>query len=148
MLSGEGNAGEWWKTAIGLISKKSNFARAAHFFLYISLPLFFTTTTWNFQKLLSHTFYGGTVVRFLVHYFFTAAYFYLSLAASSISHFVTATTKFSCYSSNKKVSPLFFISRSRPLSPFFSLSFAGPTPTFSFSLSFSWSIFQICGHDN
>ena len=32
MLSDEGNAGEWWKTAIGLISKKSNFARAAHFF--------------------------------------------------------------------------------------------------------------------
>ena len=33
-------------------------------------------------------------------------------------------------------------------SPFFSLSFAGPPPTFSFSLSFSCSIFQICGHDN
>ena len=32
MLSGEGNAGERWKTTIGLISKKSNFARAAHFF--------------------------------------------------------------------------------------------------------------------
>ena len=148
MLSGEGNAGERWKTTIGLISKKSNFARAAHFFLYISLPLFFTTTTWNFKKLLSHTFYGGNVVGVLVHFFFTAAYFHLSLVAASISHFVTATTKFSCYSSNKKMSPLFFISHSRPLSPFFSLSFAGPTPTFSFSLSFSCSIFQICGHDN
>ena len=34
MLSGEGNAGEWWKTTIGLISKKSNFARAAHFFVH------------------------------------------------------------------------------------------------------------------
>ena len=33
MLSGEGNAGERWKTAIGLISKKNNFARAAHVFL-------------------------------------------------------------------------------------------------------------------
>ena len=43
---------------------------------------------------------------------------------------------------------LFFISRSRYLSPFFSLSFAGLPPTFSFSLSFSCSIFQICGHDN
>ena len=32
----------------------------------------------------------------------------------------------------------------RPLS----LSFAGLPPTFSFSLSFSHSIFQICGHDN
>ena len=33
MLSGEGDAGEWWKTTIGLISKKRNFARAAHFFV-------------------------------------------------------------------------------------------------------------------
>ena len=32
MLSGEGNAGERWKTTIGPISEKSNFARAAHFF--------------------------------------------------------------------------------------------------------------------
>ena len=52
------------------------------------------------------------------------------------------------FSSNKKMSPLFFISLSKCLSPFFSLSFAGLRPTFSFSLSFSWSIFQICGHDN
>ena len=43
MLSGEGNEnGE--KTTIGLISKKRNVARAAHF-LYISLPLSCTTTT-------------------------------------------------------------------------------------------------------
>ena len=31
---------------------------------------------------------------------------------------------------------------------FFTLSFAGLPPIFSFSLSFSCSIFQICGHDN
>ena len=43
MLSGEGKEdGE--KTTIGLISKKSNFARAAHFFVHF-LPLFCTTTT-------------------------------------------------------------------------------------------------------
>ena len=68
--------------------------------------------------------------------------------AASISHFVTAATKFSCCSSNKIMSSLFFISRSKSLSPFFSLSFAGQPPTFSFSLSFSCYIFQICGHDN
>ena len=45
-------------------------------------------------------------------------------------------------------SPLFFISRSRSLLPFFSLSFAGLSPTFSFSLSFSSSTFQICGHED
>ena len=49
----------------------------------------------------------------------------------------------------KRMSPLFFISRSRSLSAFsISLSFAGLPPTLSFSLSFSCSIFQICGHDN
>ena len=79
---------------------------------------------------------------------FTAAHFHLTLVAASISHFVTAATNFSCCSFNKKMSPLFFISRSKSLSPFFSLSFAGLPPTFSFSLSFSCSIFQICGHDN
>ena len=150
MLSGEGNAGERWKTWIGLISKKATFwlCTCSTLFLYISLPLFFTTTTWNFQKLLSYTFFGGNVVRVLVHFVFTAAHFHLALVTASISHFVTAVTKFSCCSSNKKMSPLFFISRSRSLSPFFSLSFAGLPPTFSFSLSFSCSIFQICGHDN
>ena len=78
--------------------------------------------------------------------FFIAAHLHLALVAASISH-LTAATKFACCSSNKKMSPLFFISRFKSLSPFFSLSFAG-LPTFSFSLPFSCSIFQICGHDN
>ena len=130
MLRGEGHYRERWKTTIGLISKKATL-HVQHTFLYISLPFFCTTTTWNFQKLLSYTFYGGNVVRVLVHFFFTAAHFHLALVAASISHFVTAATKFSCCSSNKKMSPLFFISRSRSLSPFFSLSFAG-LPLFLF----------------
>ena len=62
---------------------------------------------------------------YLVHFFSTAAHFHFALVAASISHFVTAATKFSCYSSNKKMSLLFFISCSRSLSPFFSLSFPG-----------------------
>ena len=81
--------------------------------------------------------------------FFTVAHFHLALVAVSISHFVTAATKFSCCSSNQKMSPFFIIiSRFRSLSLFFSLSFAGLPHTASFSLSFSCSIFQICGHDN
>ena len=56
--------------------------------LYISLPLICMTRTWNFQKLLSYMFYGGNVVRVLVHFFFTAAHFHLALVAASISHFV------------------------------------------------------------
>ena len=58
-----------------------------------------TTTTWNFQKLLSYTFYGGNVLRVVVHFFFTAAHFHLASVSASISHFVSAATKFSCCSS-------------------------------------------------
>ena len=43
MLSGDGNENSQ-KESVGLISKKRNFARAAHF-LDISLPFFGTTTT-------------------------------------------------------------------------------------------------------
>ena len=71
-----------------------------------------------------------------------------TLVAASISHFLTAATKFSCCSSNKKMSSFFFISRSSCLSPFFSLTFADLSPTFFLSLSFSFAIFQICEHDN
>ena len=127
--------------------QKSNFARAAHFFCKFLCRCF--------AQLQRETSRNFLVTRFLEEMsyvfsftFFTAAHFHLALVAASISHFVTAATKFSCCSSNKKMSPLFFISRSRSLSPFFSLSFAGLPPTFSFSLSFSCSIFQICGHDN
>ena len=78
-------------------------------------------------------------------FFFTAAHFHFALVAASISHFFTASTKVSCCSSKEKMYPLFLSSRSRSLSP---LSFAGLSPTFSFSLSVSCSIFQICGHGN
>ena len=139
MLSGEGNEkGE--KTTIGLISKKATLHVSTLFFVH-----FFAFVLHDYNVKLPET---SQLHVFFVHFFFTAAHFHLALVAASISHFVTAATKFSCCSSNKKMSPLFFISRSRSLSPFFSLSFAGLPPTFSFSLSFSCSIFQICGHDN
>ena len=104
--------------------------------------------TASFQKLLSYMCYGGNVVRVLVHFFFTAAHFHLAFLAASISHFLTTTKKFSCCFPNKKMTPLFFISRSRSLLPFFWMTFASLLPTFSFSLSLSFSIFQISGHDN
>ena len=67
-----------------------------------------------------------------------------TLVAARISHFFTAATKFSLCSSNKWL----VISHSSSLSLFFSLSVAGLSPTSSFSLPFSFSIFQICRHDN
>ena len=142
MLSGEGNAGEWWKITIGLISKKiSHFARVANLFCTFLCRCFVARlqreTSWNFL-----------VTHVLLHFFFTAAHFHLALVAASISYFDTTATKFAWCSSNKKnVSFVFFSSLSRSLSPFVSLSFAGLRSTFS-SLSFSCSIFQICGHDN
>ena len=42
--------------------------------------------------------------------FFHCRSFSPCIGAASISHFVTAATKFSCCSSNKKLSPLFFSS--------------------------------------
>ena len=47
MLSGEDNAGERWKTTIGLIRKKETSHVQKTFFV----PLFCTTTTWNFMYL-------------------------------------------------------------------------------------------------
>ena len=40
-------------------------------------------------------------------YVFSSTFFSPALVAASISHFVTAATKFSCCPSNKKMSPLF-----------------------------------------
>ena len=56
-------------------------------------------------------------VHFL--FFFTAAHFHLaggSLLATSISHFLTAAMKFSCFSSNQNLSPLFLITSSSSFS--------------------------------
>ena len=111
------------KTTIGLIGKKTTL-HVQHTFLYISLPLFCTTTTWNFQKLPFYSFYGGNVVLFT---FFHSLIF--TLVVPRISHFLSAAKKISCCSSNKWL----LIFRSSSLSLFFSLSFAGLSPTLSYS---------------
>ena len=151
MLSGEGNARERWKTTIGLIGKKSNFARAAHFFCTFLCRCFARLlTTLNFQKLLSYTFYGGNVERVLVHFLSLPLIFTLHWWPLAFLILSPLLQYFHVVPPTKNVSFVFYLSRSRSrsLSPFFSLSFAGLLPTFSFSLSFSCSIFQICGHDN
>ena len=105
MLSGEGNAGNGEKQ-MGLINKKANFARAAHFFG--------TFLCGCFVRLHRETSRNFLVTRFLRKcrtcsrsLFFTAAHFHLALVAAAISHFVSAATKFSCCSSNKKCLLLF-----------------------------------------
>ena len=124
---------------------KSNFARAAQFFCRFLCPCF------SRLKLLSYTFNGENVDRVLVHLFSLPLIFTLHLIGGQ-EHFLFCHRRhkiFMLFFQQKNVS-FFFISGSRSLSPFLSLSFAGlpPTGTFSFSLSFSCSIFQICAHDN
>ena len=110
MLSGEDNAGERGKTTIGLISKKATFHMQLTFFVRFFAVVLHDCNV-NLPET-SCTFFGETVVRVLVHVFqfFTAAHFHPALVAASISHFITAATKFSCCSSNKKCPPCFFIS--------------------------------------
>ena len=119
-------------------------------FLYISQPLFCTTTNYNVKL------QGTSQLHVLwrkcrtcsCSLFFTAAIFTLHWLLLAFLILSMPLQKFPSCSSNKKCLLGFFISRSKSLSPFFSLSFAGLPPTFSFSLFFSCSIFQICGHDN
>ena len=83
------------------------------------------------------------VVRVPVHCFNTASHFHLALVAASISHFVTAATKFSCCSSDKKMFP-FFISLAldlqlcRPFSRWASLACS----LLSLSLCFSPALYS------
>ena len=86
MLSGEGNENGEKQLA------KKQLCTCSTLFLYISLPLFCTTTTRNFQKL------PGTRFMEELSYVFLFTFFPLSLiftqVAASISYFLTAATKF------------------------------------------------------
>ena len=108
--------------SIDLISKENKIiCTCSTLFCTFFLPLFCgtkmlfcTTKTWNFlvtyyffMKELSYCMCSPKIVacvpgHFL--FFFTAAHFHLaggSVLATSISHFLTAAMKFSCFSSNK-----------------------------------------------
>ena len=140
MLRGEGNENSE-RTTTALINKIATLH---------SSTLFCTFLCRCFAQLQCETSRNFLVTRFMeeITYVFLFTFFLLSLiftlVASTISHFLTADTKFLCCSSKKKMYPLFFICYSSSLSlSVFSLSFAGLSPTLSFSLS----LFQICGHD-
>ena len=148
MLSRQGNAGELTVKNNNMSNQqKSNFVRAAHFFCTILCSCFARLQRESSRNLLQlHILWRKC--RTCSHLlFFTAAHFHLPLVAASISYFLTATAKFSCCSSNKK-NVSFVVYLLLQISLPFSRSFVGLPPTFSFSLSFSCSIFQICGHDN
>ena len=65
------------------------------FFLYISYPLFWTTTTWNFHKLLKRFFMDEMSYVFSFT-FFSLHSFSPCIGGRSISHFVTAALDLCC----------------------------------------------------
>ena len=110
----------------GKKDNNNNFVRAATF-LFIYLPL---------------------LLVFLFAFFFLCRSFspcWPLMASISFSH---RRYKIFMLLFQRNSASSFFISRSSSLSLFFSLSFASLSPTFTFSLTLSFSIFQICGHDN
>ena len=146
MLSGESNAGERWKTTIGLIGKKATLHAQHTCFLH-----FFTVVLHDYNVKLPE------VTRFSeeMSYMFSFTSFSLSLIFTLGGRYLfpfchRRYKMFMLFFQPKNVSFVFFffIFNSRSLSFFCSLGFPGLPPTFPFSLSFSFSIFQICGHDN
>ena len=119
MLSGEGNEnGE--KTAIGLTDKKATL---------LGSTLFCTVRCRCFVRLKRETSRNFRVTRFMeeMSYVFLFIFFSLplisTLVAARISYFSTAATKFSCCSSNKKMSSLSFLSLSLAVCRYTSLAF-------------------------
>ena len=78
---------------------KNTTLHVQHTFLYISLSLLCPTTTWNFQKFPTYTFYWGNVC-IPVQLFFHCRPFSPWCMAGNISHFLTTAVTFSCFSTN------------------------------------------------
>ena len=111
--------------------------------------MFCTTTTWNFQRLLSYTFYGGNVVRVQVHFFSLPLIFTLHWwPLAFLIKLPPPLQNFHVVLPTKNVSFVFYLSALNLCRPFPRWASLACRTTFSFSLSFSCSIFQICGHDN
>ena len=126
------------------MSKKSNFARAAHFFCTFLCRCFARLQRETSTKFLVTCFMEEMSYEFSFTFFSLPLIFTLHWWPLAFPILSPPLQNFPVVLPTKKCL-MFFISRSRPLLPFFSLSFAGlPLP----SLSFSCSIFQICVHNN
>ena len=138
MLIGEGNENlTVKKTTIGLINKKATLQAQHTFFVH-----FFAVVLHDYNVKLpetsqSHVFWRKcrTCSRSLFFH------------CRSFSPCIGGRQHFSFCHRRYKIFMLFFQQKNVSF-VIFSVSFAGLPPTFSFSLSFSFSIFQICGHDN
>ena len=153
MLNGYGNENDKKKKKSkrsNYQEKNNNFARAAHFLFHISLPLLLQCETselnilWRKCRMCSQkTFAACVPVRLL---FFHRCSFSPCWPLAFLI-FSPSLYNFSVFLPKIFVS-FVFLSRCSSLSLFFSLSFASLSPTFSFSLSFPFSTFQIRDHDN
>ena len=122
MLSGEGNAGERWKTKQLVLSAKKQLCTCS--------TLYCTFLCRCLARLGPHD-YNVKLPEISLEEMFLFTFFHcrsfspcIWLVVASISYNVTATTKFSCCSSNKKMSlflPL-FIDVGRPFSLWASLA--------------------------
>ena len=88
------------KSALGQISKKSNFACVADFFVHF-FAVFLHDYNVNFHKLPSYKFYGGNVVHLVP---FCSLPLIFTLVATSISHFLTPLQNFHVVLPTKNVS--------------------------------------------
>ena len=144
MLSGEGNAGERWKTTIGLISKKATLHVQHTFFVHffavvlhdynVKLP---ETFVWRKCRTCSRSLFFSLPLIFTL-YWWPLAFLIFSPPLQNF-HVVLPTKK--CRLCLLSLALDLF----RPFSRWASL--ACRLLSF-FSLSFSCSIFQICRHDN
>ena len=100
------------KKSVGLVSKKKQLCTCSTLFLYISLPLFCTTSSRNFQKLPSYTF---LVILWPVHFFFRCRSFSPCWPLAFLL-FLIAAINFQVFLPTKLVSLVFI-----PRSSFFSV---------------------------
>ena len=110
MVSSKGNAGECWKTTIDLISKTSNFARAAHFFCTFLCRCF----AW-LQRETSRNFLVTCCME-KMSYVFLSLFFHCCLFSPCIGghkHFLFSHCRYKIvmlFFQQKKMSSLLFIS--------------------------------------
>ena len=93
-------------------------------------------------------FYGGNVVRVLVHFFSLPLIFTLHLWPLAFLILSPLLQNFFVVLSTKKCLLCFFFSALDLCRPFFLVELRLPAAYFSLSLYFSVSIFQICGDDS
>ena len=148
MLSGKGNAVEPGKTAIALISKKAT--------LYVQHTFFCTFICLCFARLQRETSGNFLVTRFMeeMSYVFSFTFFHCRSFSPCICgrlHFLfchRCYKIFLLFFQQKNSFFFFFFSSLDLCRPFCLVELRLPAAYFSFSLYFSVSIFQICGHDN